>query len=413
MSIDLPAPATSLRQDARLIGLVAIAHTVSHFSQLWLPPLFPWLKDAFHASYTELGFLITIFFAVSCTVQALSGFWVDRFGPRPILFVGLSVLALAACGFSMSTNYFMLATFAALAGVGNGVFNPVDYTLLNKNVAATRLGHAYSTHGISGTLGWALAPTLLVPLALNFGWRASLLAAGCVVAAVLLLLIVNKQHLVLLLAPAAATAKTATAESAGRALDFLKIPAVWMCFWFFLLYAIVLSVIQAFAPSAAGHLHHVPYGLSAVCLTVYMVCAAAGMVFGGFLASDPQRCERVVGVAFGIAALFALTLGLADVAPMMVPVLFGLMGCAAGISSPSRDMLVKKSTPANSTGRVYGVVYSGLDIGQALAPLFFGAMMDRHHYTGIFVALAAVQAVLIFSAFNVRHARRTPTTVEV
>jgi hypothetical protein len=96
---------------------------------------------------------------------------------------------------------------------------------------------------------------------------------------------------------------------ADRQLGFLKIPAVWMCFAFFFFYAIVLSVVQAFAPEAARHLHDVPVPLVAMCLTVYMVCSAGGMVFGGFLASDPARCERVVGAGFGVAAVLALLLG--------------------------------------------------------------------------------------------------------
>ena len=78
----------SLRQDAGVIGLVGLAHMISHFSQLLLAPLFPWLKDAFNVSYTELGFLMTVFFVVSCAVQTASGFLVDRYGPRPILFGG-------------------------------------------------------------------------------------------------------------------------------------------------------------------------------------------------------------------------------------------------------------------------------------------------------------------------------------
>ena len=68
---------------------------------------------------------------------------------------------------------------------------------------------------------------------------------------------------------------------------------------------------------------------------------------------------------------------------------------------------MKKSTPENSTGRVYGVVYSGLDIGQALAPLFFGTLMDHHQYSGLFIGLAVVQGVLIAGAFRVRKTRRT------
>ena len=403
-----PNVGNTLRQDAGVIGLVGLAHMISHFSQLLLPPLFPWLKDAFNASYTELGFLMTIFFVVSCVTQTLSGFVVDKFGPRPILFAGLTLLGLAAFGFSVSTSYWMMACFSALGGVGNGVFHPVDYTLLNRKVSPTRLGHAYSTHGITGSLGWALAPALLVPIALAWSWREALMVAGALAFVVLAILIVNRDKLTLAVAaPAASGAKATVAASPDGGLDFLKIPAVWMCFGFFFLYAIVISVIQAFAPEAARQLHGVPLALAAMCLTIYMVCSAGGMVLGGFLAADPSRCERIVGGAFGVAAVFALTLGFAHLPAMAVPVVFGVMGFASGIAGPSRDLLVKKSTPANSTGRVYGVVYSGLDIGQAVAPLIFGGLMDHHQYSGVFLGLALVQGVLIASAFNVRRARRT------
>src|SRR5690606_41884197 len=121
-----PVRPVGLRQAAGLIGLVGLAHMVSHFSQLLLAPLFPWLKDAFGASYAELGFLMTVFFVTSCAVQTASGFLVDRFGPRPILFAGLSLLGVAAFGFAGSTSYAMLAACAVVAGLGNGVFHPVD-----------------------------------------------------------------------------------------------------------------------------------------------------------------------------------------------------------------------------------------------------------------------------------------------
>lgn len=146
----LPSP--SLRQDAGVIGLVGLAHLISHFSQLLLAPLFPWLKEAFNASYTQLGFLMTVFFAVSCAVQTAAGFLVDRCGPRPILFGGLALLGVAAFGFALSPSYGAVAWFSVLAGVGNGVFHPADYTLLNRKVSPPRLGHAYSFHGITGSL---------------------------------------------------------------------------------------------------------------------------------------------------------------------------------------------------------------------------------------------------------------------
>ncbi|MFN4118960.1 MFS transporter [Acidovorax sp.] len=406
----LPAAPVPLRADASVIGLVGIAHLISHYSQLLLAPLFPWLKDAFQVGYTELGFLMTIFFVVSCAVQAGSGFVVDRFGPRPILFGGLALLGLAAFGFAASTSYAMLAAFSVLAGIGNGVFHPVDYTLLNKRVSAPRLGHAYSVHGITGSLGWALAPAMLVPIAIATSWRVALVCAGVLAFAVLLVLLASRRHLALPASPAPSAAAPSAATGApaqGGSFAFLRIPAVWMCFAFFFFYAVALNVVQAFAPEAARQLHAVPMALAAMCLTVYMVASAGGMVLGGFLAADPSRCERIVGIGFGLAACVAVALALAQVPGVLVPVLFGVMGFCAGIAGPSRDLLVKRSTPEGSTGRVYGIVYSGLDIGQALSPLLFGLLLDHGRYTAVLLGLAVVQGVLIASAFNVRRVRRT------
>ncbi len=389
----------SLGQDLRLISLVGVAHMVSHFSQLLLPPLFPWLKEEFSVSYAELGFLMTIFFVVSCAFQAISGFFVDRMGPRPILFVGLALLGLASLGYALSTTYWMLALCAALAGAGNGVFHPADYTLFNRKVSAARLGHAYSAHGISGSLGWALAPALVVGLTLAYSWRTALMVAGVLAFVVLAVLIWNQRVLEL---PKAPGDKQVNDGFVG----FLKIPAVWMCFGFFFFSSISLGAITAFAPEAARRLHDVPLTLVAVCLTFYMVSSAIGMVIGGFLVANPVRCERVVAIGYSLAACTALLLALADLPASSVPVIFGLMGFVSGLAVPSRDLLVKASTPANATGRVYGVVYAGLDIGQAVSPLIFGLLMDQGYFRGVLLGLALMQVVLVLSAFGMQRVRR-------
>ncbi len=392
------------RPDAAVIGLVGGAHLISHYCQLLLAPLFPFLKAEFAVGYAELGLLLTIFFVVSCAVQAVSGFLVDRHGPRPILFVGLALLGFAAFCYAASTSYAMLAASSVIAGIGNGVFHPVDYTLLNRKVHSTRLGHAFSVHGITGSLGWALAPAMLVPIAIAFSWRVALVCAGVLAWSVLAVIWLFRDKLVL---PPLAVPASRPGDPGERAFAFLAIPAVWMCFAFFFFYAAALSGVQAFAPEAARILHDVPAATAAVCLSVYMVASAGGMVLGGFLASNPERCERIVGVGFGFAAIVALTIGFAPMPGGLVPVLFAVMGFAAGIAAPSRDLLVKRSTPEGSTGRVFGVVYSGLDIGQAVAPLAFGLLMDLHRPQDVWLGIAIVQAVLIVSAFNVRRARRT------
>ncbi|MCE2880546.1 MAG: MFS transporter [Comamonadaceae bacterium] len=399
-SIAADAPNLPFRQDASLIALVGLAHMVSHFSQLLLPPLFPWLKDAFDVSYAQLGFMLTVFFVVSCAVQAVAGFLVDRWGPRPVLYVGLVAIALSCFGSALSTSYWQITFFAGLAGLGNGVFHPVDYTLLNRRVSPHRLGHAYSAHGITGTLGWAIAPGLMTGVAMFHSWQAAMAVAGLVPVAVLVVLWLNHQRLHLDVKPV-----VQQGPSDGN-FDFLRLPAVWLCFMFFFLFATILGVVQAFAPEASRQLHDIPLASVALCLTVYMIGSASGMVVGGFLIQDPRRSDKVVAVAFAVAATMALILALSPMPDWLVPVLFAFMGVASGTAGPSRDLLVKQSTPINATGRVYGVVYGGLDVGQAITPLIFGLLMDHGQFRGVLIGLALVQCILIFSAFKLRSVSR-------
>jgi hypothetical protein len=64
--------ASARASDVRVISLLSLAHGSSHFFHLILPPLFPWLKAEFALSYAELGLLMSVFFVVSCIVQAAS-----------------------------------------------------------------------------------------------------------------------------------------------------------------------------------------------------------------------------------------------------------------------------------------------------------------------------------------------------
>jgi len=262
-----------------------------------------------------------------------------------------------------------MLVWMAVAGLGNCVFHPVDFSILNARVSASRLGHAYAVHGISGNLGWALAPVFVVGIAHGTGsWRAALFAVAGVIAAVLLGVWVFRTWLgrpTRCVRPSAGPGAPA-ATAGGSSFDFLRLPAVWSCFGFFLIFALALGSLQTFAPSAAGQLHDVPAAQVAVCLSIYMASAAAGMVVGGFLVRDPRQSAIIVSLGFGISATVALLMALGDWPALMVPVLFAVMGFGGGIAGPSRDLLVKQATPPGATGRVYGVVYSGLDVGMTI-----------------------------------------------
>lgn len=393
----------SLRQDARVIGLVGLAHGVSHFFHLIVAGLFPWLKAAFSLSYAELGLLMTVFFVVSGIGQALAGFVVDRVGAHRVLFCGMTLLGIAALVLSSATSYALLLLGSVVAGCGNAVFHPAGYTLLNQRVSKARLAHAFSVHGIAGSLGWAAAPAFLAGVAILSSWRTALLAASAIPLAVLILLLANR---------AALRADPVPAKAAGGvqegAFSFLRLAPVWMCFGFFFLSSVALGGIQSFASTSLVALYGVSLATATTAYTTYMLASAGGMVAGGFLATRRSDHDRTVAACFGAAAVMALLLAAAVVPAALVLALMGAIGFATGVAGPSRDLLIRSAAPPNATGRVFGVVYSGLDSGMACGPLLFGAMMDGGHPSWIFFCIALFQALAIATAFGAGTSRRAP-----
>lgn len=391
---------TLWRQDARVITLVGLAHGTSHFYHVILAALIPWLKPEFGLSYSELGLLMTVFFVVSGVGQAMAGFVVDRLGARTVLFSGIALLGLSAVMLSGAHSYPQLMLGAFLAGCGNSVFHPADYTLLNQRVSKARLAHGFSVHGISGNIGWALSPLFLTFVAARTDWRTALLCAALLPLTVLALLVWNRHAL--RPEPVAATAPgTSAALASGGAFGFLKLKVVWLCFAFFLISAVALAGIQTFAATSLVSLYGMSLATATSAYTCFMFASAAGMAYGGFLGAGSRNHDRIIMIAFGSAALLSLVLATAVVPAWMAVVLMGLIGLVTGISGPSRDLMIRAAAPANATGRVFGVVYSGLDSGLALGPLLFGALMDANQPSGVFLCIGIFQALVILTAVGV------------
>ncbi len=388
------AAAPSARADFSVIGLIGLAHGSSHFFQMLLPSLFPALIGQFGFSYSELGLLMTVFFVVSSVGQAAAGFLVDRVGARPVLFLALGCFILSALLVASAQGYAMLMAAAALAGLGNSPFHPVDFTILNKRVSQPRLGHAFSVHGISGNLGWALAPVFVVGISGLAGhWRAAPLAAALLGAGVLLVLLLNRSHVddrqgEWAHDTPAHSPKAAAPAATEHPMAFLKLPSVWLCFSFFFWSTAALAAIQSFASPALSLIYGLPASATAFVVTGYMLCGAAGMVLGGFVVARVQRLEATIAVAMSAGAALLLLVATGWLPPLLAAALAALAGFGTGLAGPSRDMLIKRAAPPGATGRVYGTVYSGLDVGFAAAAPVFGALLDAGHGGAVFAGAA-------------------------
>ena len=389
-------PPGSLREDAMVIGLVGLAHASSHFSHLLLPALFPVFMKAFGLNFAELGLLSTVFFFISGTGQALAGFLVDRVGARPVLFASLGCFIAACLSGYFAQGYGGLMAVAVFAGLGNAPFHPVDFSILNQRVSAHRLGYAYSMHGLSGNLGWALAPVFLMGFTAWADWRTGYLAAALMYGAILALLVAQRRHL------HTRVVRHVQHGSAGSGVNFLRLPVVWWCFAFFLLSTMTLAVVQNFSVSIMQAMHHVSFESATTMLTAYILCGAVGVFIGGVVAARvPLHSDRVVAWCMAVGAVLMALAGTGWLGGFGSMAVLAGTGFAVGVGGPSRDMMIKKAAPQGATGRVYGTVYSGLDLGFAIAPMIYGVFMDRGAYATTMIVAAGLLMVSVYAAVGV------------
>jgi predicted MFS family arabinose efflux permease len=146
--------------------------------------------------------------------------------------------------------------------------------------------------------------------------------------------------------------------------------------------------LQNFAPQSLRSIYGISAATATGALTLYLLAGACGMFTGGFVAAASSRHERIaMGALLGCALLLLLLAS--GVAPdLMILPLLGIAGFLMGILQPSRDMLVRKAAPVKSSGRVFGLVYSGIDVGAAMGPAILGFLLD-HQQPGAAIAIAA------------------------
>lgn len=235
-----PDTRATMKRDWKIISLVGVAHSCSHFFQLVFPTLFLPLSAAFGYDYVQLGFLVSVLFAASGIGQAASGFIVDRMGAAPVLLFGLASFVVAGILIGLAQGYGMLLLAAVIGGLGNAVFHPADFAILNHRVSPRRLGHAFSTHGFTGNLGWALTPIFMATLIHWGDWRIASFGASALIGAVLLLVWLRRDLLedaALKRRPAAheqeeGGQKSLAQMSIGRTLATLATqPALWGAFF--------------------------------------------------------------------------------------------------------------------------------------------------------------------------------------
>jgi MFS family permease len=392
-------------RDLKTIGMVSTVHGMSHFYQLVLPPLLPVLKVAFGVSYTDLGLLMSAFYICSGLAQTPAGFLVDRLGARTVLMGGLAIYGVGIALIGTVPQFWMLLPCAGLAGIGNSVFHPADYSVLTANVTPGRMARAYSAHALSGNIGWVLAPMTVLGLTGVIGWNHALQAVGLfgVILAAWLAMFGG------LLDENTGRARHARGGTTpARAL--LTLPII-MCFAYFIVVSVAGTAIQTFLPATLHNFHGVSLDFAGTVLTFYVIGVAGGIISGGIIADRKIRPDYIIAVSLFGAGILILLVGLLNLPNSGLLAMMMAVGFCSGVSGPSRDLLVRQSSPPGATGKVFGFVYSGFDVGSAMTPSILGFFLDRQTMIAVFVLPAIGYLLSIFTAVSLGTKRRAATVV--
>ncbi|MEE8517397.1 MAG: MFS transporter, partial [Alphaproteobacteria bacterium] len=378
------ASATTIRHDAKVLSLICTGHFASHFYVMVLPPLFPFLHDNLGISYTALGFMLSARYVATGLSQLPAGFLVDRYGAKMILIFGIAVMVAGYGMFAFATAYWALVLCVAISGIGDSVFHPADYSILNGSISPGRMGRAFSIHTFSGMAGWSVAPIILIFVADKWDWRAAVLVAVAI-GFVIMLVLIAQWHVLeddVAAAKKPKEALTTAPPASGAApsgirenLRMLTARPVLMLFLFFTMGSLANAGLNSFSVAALVTLGH-SAGDSGIALTAYLATSAFAVLVGGVTADRIKRHDYFAAICLAVSALVAVVIAAVPLHYFAVVFMFTIAGFLHGVIRPARDMMVREVCPEGKTGKVFGFVFTGQNVGGAIAPIFYGFILD-------------------------------------
>jgi FSR family fosmidomycin resistance protein-like MFS transporter len=359
--------------ESRLIAGVCAAHMMSHYYMLMLAPLIAFIRDDFDVSYTQLALALTVFNVVSGTLQTPVGFLVDRIGARPVLLFGLFLSSASYAIAGIVGSFWVFVAMYGVAGLANTVYHPADYSF-------------------AGMVGSAIAPATLLFMQSQFGWRGAYIGSAIFGLIVLIVLVAQPEPADESKARTPPRPQTGAADTGWR---LLLSPPILLNLGFFILISLMGSGLNTFLIVALGALHGTPPAIANMALTSLLAMSAAGTLAGGILAGRTSRHATVAAAGLTIGGIVTALVGFFNFGPALLVIIVGFSGFCAGITYPSRDMLVRAVTPHGAFGKVFGFVSTGYNIGGSIAPIMYGMLMDRGEPRAIFIVSAAISLLCV------------------
>ncbi len=368
-------PNSEIARERAVVSLISLGHFFSHFFILTLPPLFPLLKQELGVNYATLGGVTAAFGISSAATQYPLGIVVDRYGAQKILISGLTMVSLSFIAMGFTKSIIFIYLLAIMAGASDGVFHPCNYAILSSSVKPERLGRAFAVHAFWGFAGFAVAPLIVVPLGLKFGWNwAVMISGGCGFAAALILNLFRK------ILSSAEPVRTSSTSQLSKAVvpvsAIFMVPSILLMFGFYVFNAMSNSGLTNHAISALIEQYGFSYASVSLILPSYLWGIIAGIFAGGLIADYFSRLDVTATLGYLVSAITLIVIASIKFPLTVIIGVFFITGFAIGFMTPSRDVFVRSVVPDGAVAQAFGFVNAGFGIGGAIGAVLVGWVLD-------------------------------------
>ncbi len=158
------------------IYLVGLGHASTHWVHAMMIFLFPYIKQDFSLTYTEVGFLSMIMHISALACNVGSGPLVDMSGRR-VIFLMLSLIGTGAALFlfGIAQSFLFICLLVSMVGAANNLWHAPGIAFLSETFPKNR-GYVLAVHATGANLGDAASPFVAGFLLLILTWQETSMA---------------------------------------------------------------------------------------------------------------------------------------------------------------------------------------------------------------------------------------------
>jgi FSR family fosmidomycin resistance protein-like MFS transporter len=368
---------------------ISLCHLLNDTIQSLISAIYPIVKESYHLSFTQIGFITFTFQCTSSLLQPCVGLYTDK-NPKPYsLAVGMAITLGGIILLAFANGFAFLLAAVGFLGIGSAIFHP-ESSRVARLASGGRHGFAQSLFQVGGNTGSSLGPLLAALIITQNGQSSILWFSILALIAILVLFKLcgwYKNHL--------SEWKNRTHvhhHSLPRKKVIIAITILVLLVFSKFFYMVSLSSYYTFYLISK---FHVSVATSQFYLFVFLFAAAAGTFMGGPLGDHFGRKYVIWGSILGVAP-FTLLLPHVDLFwTVALSIVIGLI-----LSSAFSVILVfaQELVPGKVgmiSGLFFGLAFGAAGIGSAI----LGKLADWTSINFVFQVCAFLPLIGFLTAF--------------